>query len=161
MTTWLLGVTLILLAASFLADRRRTLEALRIALRRFLKVALPFLFMLVLIAVFIVLVPESLLISLLGRENPWKGLAAAIPLGTISAMPGFIAYPLCGILLSRGAAYMVLSGFSASLMMVGFVTFPLERRYLGWKLALARNIASLLLALVVAIATGLVFGEIL
>jgi uncharacterized membrane protein YraQ (UPF0718 family) len=74
-------------------------------------------------------------------------------------MPGFIAFPLCGVLLERGALYMVLSAFSTTLMMVGVVTFPLERTYLGTRLALVRNVASLLIAIVVAVATGLVFGE--
>jgi hypothetical protein len=54
---------------------------------------------------------------------------------------------------------MVLSAFSTTLMMVGVATFPLERTYLGTRLALARNLVSLGIALVVAIATGFVFGE--
>jgi hypothetical protein len=74
-------------------------------------------------------------------------------------MPGFIAFPLCGILLREGALYMVLSAFSTTLMMVGIATFPLERTYLGARLALARNLVSLGIALLVAIVTGFVFGE--
>jgi hypothetical protein len=55
---------------------------------------------------------------------------------------------------------MVLSAFSTTLMMVGVVTFPMERSYLGARLALVRNVTSLLIAVVVAVVTGLVFGEI-
>jgi len=53
--------------------------------------------------------------------------------GSITLMPGFIAFPLCGILLKKGVTYMVLSAFSTTLMMVGFVTFPLEKNILGLK----------------------------
>ena len=43
--------------------------------------------------------------------------------------------------------------------MVGIVTFPVERRYFGTRLALARNLVSLALALTVAVATGFALGE--
>jgi uncharacterized membrane protein YraQ (UPF0718 family) len=104
-------------------------------------------------------VPESLLTRLLAGESKWLATVSAAVIGSISVMPGFIAFPLCGILLRNGAPYMVLSAFSTTLMMVGVATFPLERTYLGTRLALARNLVSLGIALVVAIATGFVFGE--
>jgi hypothetical protein len=44
-------------------------------------------------------------------------------------------------------------------MMVGFVTFPLERSFLGTKVAFARNAAGFVTAIAVAFAVGLVFGE--
>jgi len=44
-------------------------------------------------------------------------------------------------------------------MMVGAVTFPLERKYLGTRIALTRNAVSLLIVLTVAMATGFFFGE--
>ena len=54
---------------------------------------------------------------------------------------------------------MVLSAFSTTLMMVGIVTLPIERRYLGTRLALVRNAASLIIAVFVAVVTGFAFGE--
>lgn len=157
----LYSVTALLLLASLLANRVRTLKALRIALKRFARIAPPFMLMLVAIAVILTLVPQSMMERVLGEDNVWLGLAGAVPLGSVSVMPGFIAFPLCGILLSRGASYMVLSGFSSALMMVGVATFPLEKRYLGTRLALLRNIASLAISVMVAVATGIAFGEIL
>jgi hypothetical protein len=45
-------------------------------------------------------------------------------------------------------------------MMVGAVTFPIERRYLGTRAAGVRNLISLAIALAVTLAVGLFFGEI-
>jgi uncharacterized membrane protein YraQ (UPF0718 family) len=152
-------LTAVLLVASVIADRRKTARALRIALRRFLKIAPAFVVMLVLVAVALYLLPERTLLRLLAPRNEWAAVFAALGVGSISIMPGFIAFPLCGVLLERGALYMVLSAFSTTLMMVGVVTFPVERGYLGVRLAVVRNVASLLIAICVAVATGFVFGE--
>jgi len=44
--------------------------------------------------------------------------------------------------------------------MVGVLSFPLEKQYLGTRPALLRNLMSLLIALLVAVITGFAFGEI-
>ena len=157
--TALYVLTAVLLAISLVANRRRTIHALRIALKRFLRIAPAFAVMLVLVAVALYLLPESTMLRLLSPEHKWVGLAGAVGVGSISVMPGFIAFPLCGVLLERGALYMVLSAFSTTLMMVGVVTFPLERGYLGARLALVRNVVSLFIAIAVALVMGVVFGE--
>lgn len=154
-------LTAILLVVSFLVSRRNTGQALRIAMRRFAGIAPAFVVMLVLVSMALYLLPEKAMLRALSPESKWAAVGAALGLGSVSVMPGFVAFPLCGVLLSRGALYMVLSAFSTTLMMVGIVTFPMERTYLGTRLALARNVSSLFIALAVAVVTGLVFGEIL
>ncbi|MEJ2688639.1 MAG: hypothetical protein P8130_01560 [Deltaproteobacteria bacterium] len=151
--------TIVLSGASLLASPHKTWKALRIALERFLQIAPPFIVMLLLVPIVLYLVPEPLLTKVLAQENKWIAVGGAIGLGSVSIMPGFIAFPLCGILRNKGALYMVISAFSTSLMMVGVVTFPLERAYLGTRLALSRNAVSLAIAVVVALATGFYFGE--
>ncbi|MBN2565356.1 MAG: hypothetical protein JXB46_06565 [Candidatus Eisenbacteria bacterium] len=154
-------LTGVLLLASLSANRRKTLQALRVALGRFTGVAPAFVLMLVLVAVALYLMPEQAMLRALSPEGRWGAVGAALGLGSVSIMPGFIAFPLCGLLLERGALYMVLSAFSTSLMMVGVVTFPVEQAYLGVRLALVRNVVSLLIAVAVAVATGIFFGELL
>lgn len=44
-------------------------------------------------------------------------------------------------------------------MMVGIVTIPIERRYLGIKVTLIRNAIALITALCVALVIGLLYGE--
>jgi uncharacterized membrane protein YraQ (UPF0718 family) len=155
------ALTAVALIASACASRDKTVRSLRVALKRFLKVAPSFLVMLVLVAVALNVFGEEQLKRWLAGENRWAAAAAGLGVGAISIMPGFIAFPLCAILRERGALFMVLSAFSTSLMIVGVVTFPLERAYLGVRLALARNAAAILIAAAVALATGLYFGEIL
>ena len=55
---------------------------------------------------------------------------------------------------------MVLSAFTTTLMMVGVLTFPIEKEYFGVKVAVIRNVIGLFIALSVAVATGIFFGEI-
>ncbi|MFV1965540.1 MAG: hypothetical protein ACC628_08975 [Pirellulaceae bacterium] len=155
----LYAITALLVALSLLADLRKTVRAFGVALRRFLRVVPGFVIMLVLVAVVLYLVPDHLMVKVLTRENRWLGMASAVGIGSVSVMPGFIAFPLCGILLDRGALYMVLSAFSTTMMIVGVATFPLERAYLGTRLAFSRNVVSLGIAIAVALATGIFFGE--
>ena len=156
---FLYALTAVALVASFIANREKTGSALRVAWMRFSKIAPAFVVMLVLVSVALYLLPERTMLRLLAPQHKWVGVATALGVGSVSIMPGFIAFPLCGVLLERGALYMVLSAFSTTLMMVGVVTFPLEKTYLGARLALVRNLSSLLIAIVVALVMGLVFGE--
>jgi uncharacterized membrane protein YraQ (UPF0718 family) len=152
-------ITAFLVGLSLLANPRKTGHALRIALRRFLRIVPAFVVMLVLVAVALYLVPDRLVVRVLASENKWAAMVGAIGLGTVSIIPGFIAFPLCDLLRSKGALYMVLSAFTTTLMMVGVVTFPMEKTYLGVRLALWRNATALVIGVLVAVATGVFFGE--
>ena len=55
---------------------------------------------------------------------------------------------------------MVLSAFTTTLMMVGIITFPIEKEYFGVKVTVIRNVISFFIALIVAVITGIFFGEI-
>jgi len=157
---YLYGITGAVLLVSFLLNRKKTYTALKIALKRFLKLVPPFLVLTVFIAVALYFIPEDLISETLGRGNLLVGVVSASLLGAVALMPGFIVFPLCGLLKDQGVSYTVLSAFTTTLMMVGILTFPLEREYLGTKLAIVRNLAGLLMALLVALATGIVFREI-
>lgn len=90
----------------------------------------------------------------------FTGVLFASLFGSITLMPGFIAFPLCGILLKKGVLYMVLSAFTTTLMMVGVFTYPIEKEYLGTKVTMVRNVIGFFIALIVAVMTGIFFGEI-
>jgi len=152
-------ITSIAVIASLIADRGKTVKSLRVAVQKMLKIAPAFLTMTILVSIALYFVPDETISHYLGHENKWLGLLIAYSLGSISLIPGFIAFPLCGILLEKGVLYMILSGFSTTLMMVGVLTFPVERAYLGTKVAVLRNLIYLVIAVVVTIITGLCFGE--
>ncbi|OGL65063.1 MAG: conserved protein, permease-related protein [Candidatus Tectomicrobia bacterium RIFCSPLOWO2_12_FULL_69_37] len=153
-------LTIAALLVSFLAGREKTLRAVRVAAKRFVAILPRFIPMLLLVAVVLYLVPERVIARYLGTGNLWAGVLFASLLGSVSVMPGFIAFPLCGILLAKGVPYTVLAAFSTTLMTVGVVSAPVEMKYLGLKVTLLRNGVSFLLALIVALAVGLIFGEI-
>ncbi len=157
---WLYAITGLAIVVSLIASRGKTLQALRISYRRFIKILPAFLIMLVLVSVVLFLVPDAVISEYLNAENKFAGVFIASFLGSITLMPGFISYPLAGILLKKGVAYMVLSAFTTTLMMVGVLTYPIEKQYFGTKVTIIRNTISLLIALIIAVVTGIFFGEI-
>ena len=159
---YLYAFTLIALFASLIADKKKTWQALKIACKRFFKIMPPFITMLIMVSIALTFIPNKVILAILGggEHSRFLGVVLGLILGSVTLMPGFIAFPLCGILLKKGVPYMVLSAFSTSLMMVGVLTYPLEKAYFGSKVTIIRNAISLLIAIIVAIATGFVFGEI-
>ena len=145
------------LLISCIANRKKTLKAVKIALKRFLAILPAFLSMLILVSVVLFLIPDTVILHYLGRGGKFTGVIIASFLGSVTMMPGFIAFPLCGILLEKGVLYMVLSAFTTTLMMVGILTFPIEKAYFGKKVTLLRNILSFFVALIVAVMIGIFF----
>jgi len=148
------------LLVSFIVNREKTFKAVRVATNRFVNILPAFVGMLILVSIVLFLIPDKLISNYLGRNNVFIGVLFASFFGSITLMPGFIAFPLCGILLKKGVLYMVLSAFSTTLMMVGVLTYPIEKEYFGVRLTLLRNIMSLFIAFVVALMTGIFFREI-
>jgi len=144
---------------SFIANREKTGKALKIGCKRLLKIMPAFLIMLMLVSLLLFLLPETVIVEYLGHRNTFIGMLLASLFGSVTIMPGFIVFPLCGILLKQGIAYMILSAFTTTLMMVGVLTYPLEQAYLGHKVAILRNLISFGIALIVAVMTGVLFGE--
>jgi uncharacterized membrane protein YraQ (UPF0718 family) len=153
------AVAVLALLASAAVDRTRTGEALRIALRRFATILPPFVAMLSLASLVLTAIsPERVSVWVSGEHLlASTGIAALI--GSVALIPGFISFPLAGILLSKGVPYMVLAAFTVTLMLVGVATFPVERAYFGSAVAIVRNVVCFAIALLVALAIGLAFGE--
>jgi len=145
---------------SFTVNREKTFKALKIAAKRFVNILLAFLTMIILVSIALFLIPDEVISNYLCGSDKFIGVICASLFGSITLMPGFIAYPLCGILLKQGVSYMVLSAFATTLMMVGVLTYPIEKEYFGIKVTIMRNVISLFVALVVAVMTGVFFGEI-
>jgi uncharacterized membrane protein YraQ (UPF0718 family) len=144
---------------SAVLDRKKTVTALKIAWRKFAKILPAFLTMLVLVSIILFLVPDTMISHYLGNNSRFIGVVCASAFGSITLMPGFVAYPLCGILLGKGVSYMVLAAFTTTLMMVGILTYPVEKAYFGVKVTIIRNAVSFVIALIIALAIGLFFGE--
>lgn len=156
---WLIAITLFILLISFLADKQKTFLALKISLKKIYKILPAFIIMLIIISIVLYFFREDQIRQLLDNDNLGLSVMLACGCGSVAYLPGFIAFPLCGILVDNGVKFMVISAFSSTLMMVGIVTFPVEQEYLGTKLSLLRNVMSLIISLFVALITGLLYGE--
>ncbi len=148
------------LLISLIFSRSKTIRGLKVAARRFIRILPAFLIMLILISVVLYLVSDELISRYLGSDNKFTAMALASLLGSITFMPGFITFPLAGILVQKGVAYMVIAAFTTTLMMVGVLTAPIEKAYFGLKVTVIRNVVGFFIALAVAIMIGLFFGEI-
>ena len=156
---FLYSVTGLAVLISAFLDRKKTVMALKIAWKKFAKILPLFLTMLILVSIILFLVPDTMISHYLGNDSRFIGVVLASAFGSITLMPGFVAYPLCGILLGKGVSYMVLAAFTTTLMMVGILTYPVEKEYFGVKVTIVRNVISFGIALIIALIIGICFGE--
>ena len=110
-----------------------------------------FLAVILLIGLSLAFIDESMISKLLGDESGILGLAIAATVGSITLIPGFIAFPLAASLLRAGAGYGQITMFITTLMMVGIVTMPVEAQYFGREAAIKRNVSAFFYAILVSI----------
>jgi uncharacterized membrane protein YraQ (UPF0718 family) len=142
-------ITIGCLLVSFLFDHRKTLNGIKKGLKMFLNLLPVLLLMLALVSIVLFIIPEKTLVKYIGEGSGIKGWLIAASLGSVALIPGFIAYPLCGILIKSGVAYSTIAVFITTLMMVGLLTLPVEARFFGWKISIIRNILSFVGALII------------
>ena len=157
---YIYAITGLILLISFIINKQKTIKAIKISFIKFKKIFPTFITMLILVSIILFLFPDEVISNYLGNSSKFISVLLASFIGSITLMPGFVAFPLSGILLTKGVPYMVLSAFTTTLMMVGIITFPLEKEYFGVKVTVIRNIISFFIALIVAVITGILFGEI-
>ena len=146
------------LILSFFKDRTKTAAALTKAWRSFENILPSVLTVLILIGFILTLLDAENISKLLGSESGILGLCIAAAIGSVTLIPGFVAFPLAASLVSAGAGYAQIAIFISTLMMVGIVTFPLEAKYFGKSTALKRNILSLLVAMITSLLIGGAMG---
>ena len=148
--------TLGCLLVSILFDLKKTMKGIKRGLAMFIKLLPVLLFMLALVSIVLFLIPEKTLIRFMGNDAGFAGWLIAAMLGSISLIPGFIAYPLCGILIKSGVSYGIIAVFITTLMMVGIITLPIEAKFFGWKISILRNVLSFMGALLIGFLMTLV-----
>ena len=151
--------TALLLIISLINNKKKTKKALKIAFKKFTNILSLFLVVMFGFAFIITYISPELLQKYLGYESGLKGIGLALGLGSISIMPGFAAFPLCAALRSEGIPFYIIAAFSLTLMNVGIATFPIEKKFLGFSVALIRNILALFVSVIAVIVVKLVFGE--
>lgn len=151
-------ITLLLLVLSFINNKGKTKMALRKAWKSFENILPQLLAILFIIGIMLaVLSPESIS-RLIGRHSGWIGMIITAVIGSVTMIPGFVAFPLAAALLKSGAGFMQIAVFVSTLMMVGVVTIPVEISYFGKKATLLRNSMAFVFSFIVAWIIGVVLG---
>ena len=112
----------------------------------------------IVIGIMLTLLSPQTISGLIGEQSGWGGMVIASIIGSITLIPGFIAFPLASALLKNGAGFMQIAIFISTLMMVGLVTVPVEIRYFGKKATILRNILAFIFSYIVAAVVGVVLG---
>ena len=153
----LYGVAVILLGISFVKDKKKTALSLKRAWKMFVNVLPQFVAILLLVGLLLAVVTPETIQRVIGTESGFMGMLITSLLGAIALIPALIAFPVAAELLNNGAGITQIAVFISTLTMVGFVTLPMEIKYLGKKVAVLRNV----LAYLFAFATAFIIGAIL
>ncbi|AHF08940.1 MULTISPECIES: permease [Dehalobacter] len=148
----------VLLLLSFLKDKKKTKMALMKAWKSFENILPQFLSILIIIGIMLAVLSPNTISRLIGQQSGWIGMVIAAIVGSVTLIPGFVAFPLAAALLKSGAGFMQIAVFISALMMVGIVTLPLEIKYFGKKAAILRNSLAFMFSFVIAIVIGVVLG---
>jgi len=148
-------LTLCIIVLSILFDYRKTIRGIKKGMKMFINLLPILLLMLALVSIVLFLIPNETMVKYLGEGSGVKGWISAATVGSVALIPGFIAYPLCGILIKSGVAYPVIAVFITTLMMTGFITLPVEAKFFGWRTSIIRNLFSLAAALFIGLIMSL------
>lgn len=149
-----ISLCIILFVVSWFKDKKKTIAGVKKGFMMFKNIALPFINILILISVALYFLPPHIIVQYLGGKTGFMGITIAALVGSITLIPGFISYPIAATLVRAGASYAVVATFMTTLMMVGVMTFPLEARYFGKRVAFIRNALNFIAAVVLGIVVG-------
>ena len=155
MFTYLLyGAAGVLLFLSWRKDRSKTKLSLKKAWKSFENILPQFLTIILMVGMLLAALNPDIIASLIGGESGWLGMLLAAVTGSITLIPGFVAFPLASALLQGGAGFVQIAVFISTLMMVGIVTMPVEIATFGKKATFVRNGLAFGFSFVVAMVIG-------
>lgn len=151
----LLAICLIL---SLLKSRQKTKQSFKVAAKALWKMAPGLLAIVGVVGLILGILPPEAITRLVGEEAGFLATGTAAVLGAITLIPALISFPLAASLLRSGATVTTIAAFITTLVMVGFVTAPMEIKVLGRKFTLLRNGLSFVAALIIAGLMGVILG---
>jgi uncharacterized membrane protein YraQ (UPF0718 family) len=156
-----ISISAVLSLLSFILDRKKTLAGFKKGWNMFKNLLVPFLSILVIVAVMLYIIPPDIILRYLGPGSGVLGFAIAAVVGSVTLIPGFISYPIAAGLIDQGASYAVVATFMTTLMMVGVVTLPLESRYFGRRAAVIRNVLNFFAAIIIGLLVSIILDVVL
>jgi len=148
--------TAILLIVSFIKDKKKTKQALKMAFGMGKGMLGSILSIIFLIGLILTVLPPESIADFVGNQSLVTATIASAAFGTITLIPAFIAFPLVGTLVNAGVSVVPAVAFLTTLTMVGIVTFPLEKREFGLKFTATRNGLSFVFAIAIALIMGVI-----
>ena len=150
MNAGLYAITLSLLLLSRIKDKKKTKMAIKKAWKAFENILPEFLVVILFVGILIAVINPEIISKIIGSDSGWLGVILASIVGSITLIPGFVAFPTAAMLLEGGAGYMQIGAFISTLMMVGVVTLPVEIKYFGKRITFMRNILAFIFSFFVA-----------
>ncbi|OJV63950.1 MAG: permease [Clostridiales bacterium 38-18] len=150
MNAGLYAITLSLLLLSHIKDKKKTKMAIKKAWKAFENILPEFLVVILFVGILIAVINPEIISKIIGSDSGWLGVILASIVGSITLIPGFVAFPTAAMLLEGGAGYMQIGAFISTLMMVGVVTLPVEIKYFGKRITFMRNILAFIFSFFVA-----------
>ena len=148
--------TVFALSLSVYKSKQKTMQALKKAWKSLENILPQLLAIVLIIGVALTFLTANQISRFMGAESAYWGVLVASLIGSITLIPGFIAFPLAVALLNNGAGVMQIAAFISTLMMVGVITLPLEIQYFGKKAAFLRNGLAYAFSIIVALIMGAV-----
>lgn len=144
------------LIISFVKSKNKTKKALMKAWKSFENILPQFLAIILVIGMMLSVLDTETITKILGADSGIKGVLIAAFIGSITLIPGFVAFPLASALLESGAGISQIAAFVSTLMMVGVLTIPMEIKTFGKKVTIVRNVSAFVFSLFVAYMMGVI-----
>lgn len=129
----------LLLVLSFARDRHKTKMALIKAWKSFFNLLPQVIGIILFVGITLAILSPSSISKLIGGESGLLGITIAAVVGSVTLIPGFVAFPLAAALLKGGAGYPQIAALISTLMGVGIITLPTEIKYFNKSTAILRN----------------------
>lgn len=140
-------ITTVFLILSLIKNRSKTLSALKKAWKSFENILPQFSSIILLIGILLSIFDNDTISQFIGDNSGFLGVIASSVIGSITLIPGFVAFPTASLLINGGAGTWQIGTFISSLMMVGVITAPIEMKYFGKKVTIARNVLAFLFSI--------------
>ncbi|MDA3950740.1 MAG: permease, partial [Spirochaeta sp.] len=101
---------------SFFADKGKTKNALVKALRAFRSILPEFIVVIVVAGLILAFLDPETVSRVIGEESGIVGVLAAALTGSVTLMPGFVAFPLAALIYRQGAGLVQIAAFVSALM---------------------------------------------
>lgn len=143
----LYSISIVGLIISFRKDRQKTYQSLKKAWMSFQNLIPEILFIMLLVGISLSILTPELISMLIGEQSGFLGIIVSMIIGSLALIPSFIVFPLGETLLNNEAGLPQIAMLVSTLMSVGIVSLPIERKMFGSSFTYTRNIAALVMSI--------------